>query len=166
MESKEKREAAKDYLKQLRRMDERIQEQKEIVEELRDRLTLPARNLCEPVQGSRRHDTFEQKMVLSLDKQMQLEDLIFDYEKLRDDALMMLLSMYDEDALFTKALYKVYFQYMNHEDAAKDLGISCQYLRHLLPKALEAFYDECLDKPGRAFKPWMPSVSGHIPAAS
>ena len=158
MESKEKREAAKDYLKQLRRMDELIQEQKEIVEELRDGLILPARNLSEPVRGSRRHDTFEQKMVLFLNKQMQLEELVFKYEIFRDDTLLKVLSLDDENALFNSVLYKVFFQYMKHEDAAKDIGISYQYLSHILPKALEAFYDECLSVPGKKCVPWIPAV--------
>ena len=143
--------AAKDYLRQVKQMDDRIRKKEEEVEELRERLILPARNYQERVQGSKRPDTFEEKMAVLLDQQFDYVEYAIEYELFRDKLFMQVLNLDVEDAIYFAILYHVYFKFMKMEDVAKVLGVSSQYLYHLHPEALRLFYDQYLSGRGNDY---------------
>lgn len=148
MDGQFKRQAAKDYLLQVKFMAERIEEKQRHVEHLQQRLLYPSFSYDgDRVQGSKRHDSFEDKTIAYVDKKMQLDDLIIKYEIKRFDALVKVLELDAEDVLYTQLLYNVYFKFMTVQDAAKAMKLSRSYAFHIHPNALELFYDQFLSEP-------------------
>ena len=148
MDSHYKRQAAKDYLLQVKYMAERIEEKQRHVEHLQQRLLYPSFNYDGArVKGSKRHDSFEDKTIAYVDKQMQLDELKLKYEIKRFDALVKVLELNSEDSLHIQLLYNVYFKFMTVQDAAKAMNLSRGYVEHLHPDALIQFYDQYLSEP-------------------
>lgn len=136
--------AAKSYLQQVKHRADRIEDMQRHVEHLRQRLELPALNYGERVSGSKRHDTFENKMIECFDKELRLAELVFKYELFRDDVLMQVLNLDAEEITYTQVLYLVYFKFLKQEDVAKIMGLSTHYITHLHPEALSLFYNQYL----------------------
>ena len=142
MTDQEKSSAAKKYLLQIRNMQQEIDKLDEIIFEKGESLSLPAFSMKERVSGTRKFDTFAEKVAAHLDLQMKRDDLMFRMLVRRDVIVDKILLI--EGLIYPRVLYEYYIKGGTVKDVAKRINLSRQRVQHLKEEALEAFYDRWL----------------------
>lgn len=136
MESKE----AKEYLKQVYKLDQNIKMLEGEVEELQALVEGGAINYDERVQTSGRAST-ENIMCTIVDNQSKIYDLLNQKLKLKDEISDKIYITTDNKytELYQSILFSRYIRCMEWEDMAVSLGYSVRRLYELHGNALEAF---------------------------
>lgn len=129
---------AKQYLRQLARLERNIQILSDEVEERRTRLTSAAMPpLHEKVQSSPQGDRFADMIAALADKDLQRQEQICIYEQLRDEIVDEILSLDNET--HQAILYRRYVRQEPLRKIADDLHYEYKYLCRLHGLALLNF---------------------------
>jgi hypothetical protein len=129
---------AKQYLRQLARLQLNIQILTEELEERRTRLTSTAApQLGDKVQTSPQGDAFAAAMAALVDKDQQRLDLIFEYELLRDKIVAQILGLSNE--MQSRVLYARYVQQKRWDTIATEQNYSIQRIFQIHGNALVEF---------------------------
>ena len=135
---------AKQYLRQLTKLELNIMVLTEELEERRTRLTSTAApQLGEKVQSSPKGDVFASMMAALADKELQRAELIYAYERQRDIIVEQILGM--ENATQSTVLYMRYVKHNSLGDIAKALIYSYDRICHIHGEALMAFSKQYLE---------------------
>ena len=136
---------AKQYLRQLSKIEFNIKLLSEEVEERRTRLTSTAAPaLGDKVQSSPRGDAFAAAMAALADKDIQRQQMIWIYEQLRDEITDRILGM--EDAAQAQVLYERYVKRKRWDVIAEEMHYTVQRIFQIHGNALVAFYVKYLDE--------------------
>lgn len=134
---------AKQYLGRLAELNWKIQKLNDEIEERRTRLTSSTMQLREKVQTSVYGDKFADAMAAIADKDLKRQELIFEYEKLRDEIIEQILGM--SNLLECQILYKRYVEGTNLKEIAEAMGYSYDWICHAHGNALMHFYQKYLN---------------------
>ena len=135
---------AKQYLRQLSKIEFNIRLLSEEVEERRTRLTSTAAPvLGDKVQSSPRGDAFAAAMAALADKDLQRQQMIWVYEQLRDEITDRILGM--EDSVQAQVLYERYVKRKRWDVIAEEMHYTVQRIFQIHGNALVAFYVKYLD---------------------
>ena len=130
---------AKQYLRQLSKIEFNIRLLTEEVEERRTRLTSTAAPILgDKVQSSPRGDAFAAAMAALADKDIQRQQMIWIYEQLRDEITDRILGM--EDAAQAQVLYERYVKHKRWDVIAEEMHYTVQRIFQIHGNALVAFY--------------------------
>ena len=136
---------AKQYLRQLSKIEFNIRLLSEEVEERRTRLTSTAAPvLGDKVQSSPRGDAFAAAMAALADKDLQRQQMIWVYEQLRDEITDRILGM--EDSVQAQVLYERYVKRKRWDVIAEEMHYTVQRIFQIHGNALVAFYVKYLDE--------------------
>ena len=136
---------AKQYLRQLSKIEFNIRLLTEEVEERRTRLTSTAAPvLGDKVQSSPRGDAFAAAMAALADKDLQRQQMIWVYEQLRDEITDRILGM--EDSAQAQVLYERYVKRKRWDVIAEEMHYTVQRIFQIHGNALVAFYVKYLDE--------------------
>lgn len=136
---------AKQYLRQLSKIEFNIRLLSEEVEERRTRLTSTAAPvLGNKVQSSPRGDAFAAAMAALADKDIQRQQMIWVYEQLRDEITDRILGM--EDSAQAQVLYERYVKRKRWDVIAEEMHYTVQRIFQIHGNALVAFYVKYLDE--------------------
>ena len=136
---------AKQYLRQLSKIEFNIRLLSEEVEERRTRLTSTAAPvLGDKVQSSPRGDAFAAAMAALADKDLQRQQMIWIYEQLRDEITDRILGM--EDSAQAQVLYERYVKRKRWDVIAEEMHYTVQRIFQIHGNALVAFYVKYLDE--------------------
>lgn len=129
---------AKQYLRQLSKIELNIRLLTEELEERRTRLTSTAAPpLGDKVQSSPKGDTFASAMAVLADKDLQRRELIVCYEMLRDEIVEKILGL--DNSIYSQVLYERYVQRKSWDSISEDMHYSLQHIFRLHGNALVAF---------------------------
>lgn len=135
---------AKQYLRQLTKLELNITILTEELEERRTRLTSTAAPpLGDKVQSSPKGDVFASMMAALADKELQRAELIYAYERQRDTIVEQILGM--ENATQSTVLYMRYVQRKSLGEIATVLIYSYDRICHIHGEALLAFSKQYLE---------------------
>ena len=136
---------AKQYLRQLSKIEFNIRLLTEEVEERRTRLTSTAAPvLGDKVQSSPRGDAFAAAMAALADKDLQRQQMIWVYEQLRDEITDRILGM--EDSAQAQVLYERYVKRKRWDVIAEEMHYTVPRIFQIHGNALVAFYVKYLDE--------------------
>ena len=136
---------AKQYLRQLSKIEFNIRLLSEEVEERRTRLTSTAAPILgDKVQSSPRGDAFTAAMAALADKDLQRQQMIWVYEQLRDEITDRILGM--EDSAQAQVLYERYVKRKRWDVIAEEMHYTVQRIFQIHGNALVAFYVKYLDE--------------------
>ena len=128
---------AKQYLRQLTKLELNIRILSEEIEERRSRLTSTAA----PVLGDRVQtspkDVFASMMAALADKEVAQADLILTYERMRDEIVAQILGL--DDAVQGRVLYERYVHYKRWDVIAEEMNYTVQRIFQIHGNALVAF---------------------------
>lgn len=129
---------AKQYLRQLTKLELNITILTEELEERRTRLTSTAApQLGDKVQTSPQGDAFAAAMAALVDKDQQRLDLILQYEMLRDKIVGQILGLNNE--MQSRVLYARYVQHKRWDAIATEQNYSIQRIFQIHGNALVEF---------------------------
>ena len=129
---------AKQYLRQLSKIEQNIKILTDEIEERRTRLTSTAAPpLGDRVQSSPKGDVFASMMAALADKDIQRRDLIWTYEQLRDEMIDQILEL--DDATQSRVLYERYVKHKRWDAIAEDMHYTVQRIFQIHGNALVAF---------------------------
>lgn len=129
---------AKQYLRQLTKLELNIRILSEEIEERRTRLeSTAAPVLGDKVQTSPGGDRFADAIVRMADKDLQRRNLVYVYEELRDRIVDQILSMENENQ--QRVLYERYVRQRSLCDIAEEMAYSYYRICHIHGEALVAF---------------------------
>lgn len=135
---------AKQYLRQLTKLELNITILTEELEERRTRLTSTAAPpLGDKVQSSPKGDVFASMMAALADKELQRAELIYAYERQRDTIVEQILGM--DDAVQGRVLYERYVRSKRWDLIASEMNYSIQRIFQIHGNALVAFAVKYLD---------------------
>ena len=129
---------AKQYLRQLSKLESNIRILTDELEERRTRLTSTAAPpLGDKVQSSPRGDAFAAALAALADKDMQRRDLIFIYEQQRDTIVDQIVGL--DNAMQSQVLYERYIQGKRWDVIAVDMHYTVQRIFQIHGNALVEF---------------------------
>lgn len=129
---------AKQYLRQLTKLELNIRILTDELEERRTRLTSTAAPpLGDKVQSSPRGDAFAAALAALADKDVQRREMIFIYEKQRDTIVDQIIGL--DDAVQSQVLYERYIRGRRWDVIADDMHFSIQRIFQIHGNALVAF---------------------------
>ena len=129
---------AKQYLRQLSKIEQNIRILTDELEERRTRLTSTAAPpLGDKVQSSPRGDAFAAALAALADKDVQRRELIFVYEDLRDRIVDQIVGL--PDTVQSQVLYERYVQRKRWDDIAVGMNYSIQRIFQIHGNALVEF---------------------------
>ena len=130
---------ARQYLQQLRRIMLNIEILQEEIEIRRAKLESTTIHIQgEKVQTSSSGDKFADMMAALADKGMQLNDMLYAYERMRDIMVRQILGL-DAPALQVRILYDRYFKGLALVKIAAEVHYGRDYIWQQHLKALDAF---------------------------
>lgn len=136
---------AKQYLRQLPRLQQHILILSEELEERRTRLTSTAApTLGDRVQSSPKEDAFATAMAILADKDIERQELIYIYEELRDKIVDQILGL--DNTTQSRVLYERYVQGKRWEAIADEMYYSLQHIFRIHGVALIAFAEKYSDE--------------------
>jgi hypothetical protein len=128
---------AKQYLRQLTKLELNIRILSEEIEERRSRLTSTAAPILgDRVQTSPK-DVFASMMAALADKEVAQADLILTYERMRDEIVAQILGL--DDAVQGRVLYERYVHYKRWDVIAEEMNYTVQRIFQIHGNALVAF---------------------------
>lgn len=129
---------AKQYLRQLSKLQQNIRILSEEIEERRTRLTSTAApTLGDRVQSSPKADAFATAMAILADKDLERQELIYVYEDMRDTIVDQIIQL--DDAAQSAVLYKRYVQGRRWDLIAEEMHFSVQRIFQIHGNALVSF---------------------------
>ena len=129
---------AKQYLRQLSKIELNIRILTDELEERRTRLTSTAAPpLGDKVQSSPRGDAFAAALAALADKDLQRTELIYVYEELRDKIVEQILEL--DDAVQGRVLYERYVRAKRWDVIASEMNYSIQRIFQIHGNALVEF---------------------------
>lgn len=129
---------AKQYLRQLSKLELNIRILTDELEERRTRLTSTAAPpLGDKVQSSPRGDAFAAALAALADKDLQRTELIYTYEILRERIVEQILGL--DNVVQSRVLYDRYVQGKRWDDIAEELYYSRQHVCRIHGSALVEF---------------------------
>ncbi len=136
---------AKQYLRQLSKLQQRINILKDEIDERRTRLeSTTAPVLGDRVQTSPGGDRFADAIAILADKDLQRQELVWIYENMRDKIVDQILEL--ENVSQSKVLYERYVHCKRWETIADEMYYSLQHIFHIHGAALVAFYEKYRDE--------------------
>lgn len=136
---------AKQYLRQLAKLELNIRILSDELEERRTRLTSTAAPpLGDKVQSSPRGDAFAAALAALADKDLQRQQLIWAYETLRDEIVDRIIGM--DDPLQGRVLYDRYVKRKRWDVIAEDMHYNRQHVCRIHGNALVTFAKKYLDE--------------------
>lgn len=136
---------AKQYLSQLSKIEYNIRILSDELEERRTRLmSTAAPSLGEKVQSSPKADAFASAIAALADKDLQRQDLILEYEIMRDQIVDQIRGL--EDPVQAQVLFERYVHRKRWEVIASEMNYSIQRIFQIHGNALVAFYVKYLSK--------------------
>lgn len=127
----------KEYLLQVKYLDEKIQANKEALEALRDKLTDITSKLDEVKVQSSNQSNFDETLVSVIDLENKISKEVCKYIDLKFKIMSEINAM--EDNVLSIILFKRYIRNKSLNQIAKELNYSYDHLRHLHLKALREF---------------------------
>lgn len=135
---------AKQYLRQLPQLNNRIKILSEEIEERRTRLTSTAApSLGDKVQSSPKADAFATAMAILADKDLSRQELIIQYEIMRDKIVDQILGLSDETR--SRVLYERYVRQRPWNIIAEETHYSIQRIFQIHGNALVEFSTKYLN---------------------
>ena len=135
---------AKQYLRQLSRLQQNIKILAEEIEERRTRLTSTAApSLGDKVQSSPQADAFATAMAILADKDLQRQDLVWIYEAKRDEIVDQILGL--DNIVQQRVLYERYVRERYLKDIAAEMHYSYDRICHIHGEALSSFARKYID---------------------
>lgn len=135
---------AKQYLRQLSKLQQRINILKDEIDERRTRLeSTTAPVLGDRVQTSPGGDRFADAIAILADKDLQRQNLIWIYEQQRDDIVDQILEL--DNVTQQKVLYERYVRERYLKDIARDMCYSYDRICHIHGEALISFARKHVD---------------------
>lgn len=129
---------AKQYLRQLTKLELNIRILTDELEERRTRLTSTAAPpLGDKVQSSPRGDAFAAALAALADKDLQRTELIYMYEILRDRIVEQILGL--DNVVQSQVLYERYVQHKRWDEIAEGMYYSRQHVCRIHGNALVEF---------------------------
>jgi len=129
---------AKQYLRQLSKLQHRIDILKDEIDERRTRLeSSAAPELGDKVQSSPNSDRFAEAIAILADKDLQRQELIYIYEQMRDKIVDQILEL--ENDQYSKVLYERYVRCKRWDLIADEMHYSIQRVFQLHGNALVTF---------------------------
>lgn len=134
----------KQYLRQLSKLQQRINILKDEIDERRTRLeSTTAPVLGDRVQTSPGGDRFADAIAILADKDLQRQELVWIYENMRDKIVDQILEL--ENTTQQKVLYERYVRERYLKDIAKDMCYSYDRICHIHGEALISFARKHVD---------------------
>jgi hypothetical protein len=129
---------AKEYLRQIEKLDKCIEQKQIEYDELRHRAkTSGGIQYGERVQTSPTGDTLERKVVNYVQLEKEIDDMIDRFVDLKHQIIDEIQEL--SDVNYIDILFKRYVQYKSFEQIAVEMGYTYDYTRHLHGYALDAF---------------------------
>lgn len=129
---------AKQYLRQLSKLQHRINILKEEIDERRTRLeSSAAPELGDRVQSTPNSDRFAEAIAILADKDLQRQEFIYIYEQMRDTIVDQILEL--ENDLQARVLYERYVRCQYWDAIAEELHYSRQHICRVHGSALIEF---------------------------
>ena len=143
MSDKEKRDAAKCYLLQIRAAAERLEHIDAHLEKERAAIFAPERARVDGVPGHNRRPGGAQsdRLARFMDKTAKRDALAGDYEAMRSGELVRILALDLANPIEYRLMYDVYFAFMRFDLAAKRAGLNYICAQRFHTAALIAFYN-------------------------
>lgn len=135
---------AKQYLRQLSKLQQNIRILSEEIEERRTRLTSTAApTLGDRVQSSPKADAFATAMAILADKDLERQELIYVYEDMRDKIVDQILEL--ENVAQQRVLYERYVHGKALKVIAVEMSYSYDRICHIHGEALISFTKRHVD---------------------
>lgn len=128
---------AKQYLRQLSRIENQIKTLSEEIEERRTRLTSTAAPVLGDKVQTSPTDVFTNMMAALADKEVQQAELVYIYEAQRDKIVGEIIGL--SNPTYSRILYLRYVRHWKWADIAEDMFYSVQRIYQLHGHALIAF---------------------------
>lgn len=132
---------AKEYLSEVRRINDHIIEQEEYIQRLRDSLDIQGISYDkEKVQTSPDKERMSKVFAIIIDAEKELEELKTEFIQFR---VKVIQQIYDiDDPVYKQILNQVYIDYKTLKECSMNIGFSYDYTRELHLKALKAFEEK------------------------
>lgn len=128
---------AKQYLRQLTKLELNIRILSEEIEERRSRLTSTAAPILRDRVQTSPKDVFASMMAALADKEVAQADLILTYERMRDEIVAQILGL--DDAVQGRVLYERYVRCKRWDVIAEEMNYTVQRIFQIHGNALVAF---------------------------
>lgn len=129
---------AKEYLSKVKKKAKAVQEQKELIQRLRDTLDISSvRYDKDKIQSSPDTDKFGKTFAEIEEQEKVLQKMQKDYSDFRISVIYMIHKIPND--LFREVLNRVYVDFLNIKQCSEEMNYSYIYVRELHTKALNAF---------------------------